>query len=319
MKRRILLAAAVAVFVLGAASASASTPLALDQPLGIDVAPNGSLLVVEVVRRLVRVAPSTGRVTEIATLVKPWGVARASTGSIYVSDGGKLRRVDPGHAPVTVATVGPAFEIGPVAVARNGDIVYATAYALYRLRGGKGTPTQIAPGTVFNSAHGIAATADGSLLVAASAARGRSRTRVPRPGAPSCARRHRERHSAPAARRARGRRDPSRRRVPRGSSPSAPGGSRPGRRGGSAARSKGSGSTRARRGETALRRDSRRTIVLDHVRERVAARPLRPRGEQRRASTVRAHLARPGRSQLTNVDAARCRPASGPPTPTHPA
>src|SRR6185312_7471180 len=104
-----LLLAAVAAVVLGAASASASAPLALDQPLGIDVAPNGSLLVVEFgLRRLVRVVLSTGRVTEVATFEKPWGVARAPSGSVYVTDGGKLRRVDPGRAPVTVATVGPA-------------------------------------------------------------------------------------------------------------------------------------------------------------------------------------------------------------------
>jgi streptogramin lyase len=135
MTRRILLAAACAALVVGATSASTSAPLALDQPLGIDVAPNGSLLVVEFgSRRLVRVTPSTGRVAPVETFTKPWGVARAPSGSIFVSDGGKLRLVDPGHAPVTVATAGPTFEIGPVAVTHNEDVVYATAYALYRLR-----------------------------------------------------------------------------------------------------------------------------------------------------------------------------------------
>jgi len=164
--KRIILTAACAALVFAATAASASSPLALDQPLGIDVAPNGSLLVVEFgPRRLVRVAPSTGRITQIATFVKPWGVARAPSGSIFVSDGGKLRRVDPGHAPVTVATAGPTFEIGPVAVTPTGDVVYATAYALYRLRGGKGTPRPIATGTVLNGTHGIAVAADGSLLV----------------------------------------------------------------------------------------------------------------------------------------------------------
>ena len=142
-------------------------PLALDQPLGIDVAPDGSLLVVEFgSRRVIRIAPSTGRITRIATFVKPWGIARAPSGSIFVSDGGKLRRVDPGRSPVTVATVAPAFEIGPVAVTPRGDVVYATAYALYRLRGGKaGTPKLVAPGTTLNSSHGIAVASDGSLLV----------------------------------------------------------------------------------------------------------------------------------------------------------
>lgn len=166
MLRRIGLAACVAALVLGATSASASTPLALDQPLGIDVAPNGSLLVVEFgLRRLVRIASMTHRITQVATFVKPWGVARSPSGSIYVSDGGKLRRVDPGRAPVTVAKVPAAFEIGPVTVTPNGDVVYATAYALYRLRGGKGRPQRIAPGTVLNGSHGLAVAADGSLLV----------------------------------------------------------------------------------------------------------------------------------------------------------
>lgn len=164
--RRSLLTVMCAVLVLGATSASASAPLALDQPLGIDVAQNGSLLVVEFgLRRLVRVDPAKGRVTQLATFTKPWGVAHAPSGSVYVTDGGKLRRVDPGRAPVTVATVAAAFEIGPVAVTARGDVVYATAYALYRLRGGKGTPTPIAPTTVLNSAHGIAVASDGSLLV----------------------------------------------------------------------------------------------------------------------------------------------------------
>jgi hypothetical protein len=116
MRRRVL-AVCLAALVIGATSASASAPLALDQPLGIDVAPGGTLL---------------------ATFAKPWGVARARSGGVYVSDGGRLRRVDPGHAPVTVATAPAAFEIGPVAVTPTGDVVYATAFALYRLRGGKG-------------------------------------------------------------------------------------------------------------------------------------------------------------------------------------
>jgi streptogramin lyase len=165
MRRRVL-AVCLAALVIGATSASASAPLALDQPLGIDVAPGGTLLVVEFgLRRLVRVSPTSGRVTQLATFAKPWGVARARSGSVYVSDGGRLRRVDPGHAPVTVATAPAAFEIGPVAVTPTGDVVYATAFALYRLRGGKGVPQVVAPGTVLNGTHDIAVAADGSLLV----------------------------------------------------------------------------------------------------------------------------------------------------------
>ena len=59
-----------------------------------DVEPGGSLLVVENgLRRLVRLSPS-GRVTELASLSKPYAVRRADSGAVYVSDGPVLRRID---------------------------------------------------------------------------------------------------------------------------------------------------------------------------------------------------------------------------------
>jgi len=151
---------------LGSVRVLARAPLVLDQPTGIDVQPNGSLLVVEFgLRRLVRVLPASGRVVQVASLVKPWGVARAPSGSIFVSDQNNLRRIDPGHPPVTVASVDPAFEIGPVAVTPAGDVVYSTEYALYLLPGGKGLPRRLAAGTTLSGPHGIAVASDGALLV----------------------------------------------------------------------------------------------------------------------------------------------------------
>ena len=141
--------------------------LVLVEPTGIDVAPDGSLLVVESgLRRLVRVNPATGRLTPLVDLVKPWGVARAATGSSYVSDLGWVKRVDPGRAPQIVATVDPGVEVGPLTVTPAGDVVYSTVSAVYRLaHGTSGAPERLAGGTPFLGPHGIAVSADGSLLV----------------------------------------------------------------------------------------------------------------------------------------------------------
>jgi streptogramin lyase len=142
-------------------------PLVLDEPTGIDVNPDGSVLVVEFgLLRLVRVAPATARVSRLAVLTKPWGVARAPSGSIFVSDLGWLKRIDPAHAPTIVATADPGIEIGPVTVMPGGDVVYSTAWGLYRVAGGvAGTPQQLAANTPFSGPHGIAVASNGTLLV----------------------------------------------------------------------------------------------------------------------------------------------------------
>jgi streptogramin lyase len=141
-------------------------PLAFDQPTGVAVGRNGSLLVVEFGQhRLLRVDPATARAVPVAKLVKPWGVAVAPSGSAYVSDLGWLKRVDAGHAPQVVATADPGVEIGPVAVAPNGDVVYSTVSAVYRLPHGAGPPQELAAGTPLSGPHGIAVAADGSVLL----------------------------------------------------------------------------------------------------------------------------------------------------------
>ena len=152
---------------LGSIRVRPAPPVIFDQPTGVDVAPDGSLLVVEFGRqRLVRVRPATGRVTQIATFTKPWGVARSPSGSVFVSDQGSLERIDGNHAPTTVFTAEPGLEVGPVAVAPNGDVFCATAFALYRLpQGVPGTPVRLAPGTALSSPHGLAIGSDGAVLV----------------------------------------------------------------------------------------------------------------------------------------------------------
>ncbi|HEY7018335.1 MAG TPA: kelch repeat-containing protein [Gaiellaceae bacterium] len=151
---------------LGSIRVRAVFPLAFDEPTGVAVEPNGSLLVVESGRhRLVRVAPSTGRVAQVAAFTKPWGVARSASGSIFVSDSRLLRRIDPGRAAVTVASADPGLEIGPVAPTPGGDAEYATATGLFRVPQGGGTPQRLAASTAFDSPHGIAIASDGAVLV----------------------------------------------------------------------------------------------------------------------------------------------------------
>ena len=152
---------------LGRVRVLAPAPLVLEEPTGIAVQSDGSLLVVEFDRRrLLRVVPSTGRVTRVATFGKPWGVASGASGAVFVSSQNTVERVDAGHAPVIVASVDPALEIGPVAVTPTGDLIYATVSALYQLPGGRpGMPERRAADTVLAGSHGIAVTPDGALLV----------------------------------------------------------------------------------------------------------------------------------------------------------
>ena len=152
---------------LGSIRVRPAPPVIFDQPTGVDVSPDDSLLVVESGRqRLVRVRPETGKVTPVATFTKPWGVARAPSGSIFVSDQGSLKRIDGNHAPATVLTAESGLEVGPVAVAPNGDVFCATAFALYRLPEGRpGTPERLAAGTAFSSPHGLTIASDGAVLV----------------------------------------------------------------------------------------------------------------------------------------------------------
>jgi len=140
--------------------------LVFDEPTGIAAAPGGSLLVVEFARqRLVRVS-AAGHVTLVAKLTKPWGVAQAPSGAIFASDLGWLKRIDPGKAPTIIATAPPGIEIGPIAVLPNGDVVYSTAFGLYRLPGGvAGTPQQLAPQISLSSPHGLAVASNGTLLL----------------------------------------------------------------------------------------------------------------------------------------------------------
>ena len=138
----------------------APKPLIFTWPTSIDLQPDGSLLVVENgIGRVDRVQPSTGKLSVVASgLAKPYSVASAPGGAIYLSNGGALQRID-GAAPVTVASA--SSDVGPIAVAPNGDVVYTTESQALDLSGGK--PRVLASG--LSNPHGIAVEADGAVLV----------------------------------------------------------------------------------------------------------------------------------------------------------
>jgi sugar lactone lactonase YvrE len=156
----------------------AAAPLTFVYPTTIDLEPSGTLLLVENGRRrLLRVDPATGRTTVLASsLSRPFGVARSGSGSIYFSDE-SVKRIDGTGPPVEVA---PSDEqVGPLMVAPNGDVYYATVSKVFRLAGGAGAPVRIAGTGVQGSGgdggpatsaqlwapHGLALAADGALLV----------------------------------------------------------------------------------------------------------------------------------------------------------
>src|SRR5262249_14310592 len=86
------------------------------------------------------------------------------SGRIYVTDGHLLLRIDGERRPVKVAGVDE--DIGPIAIAPNGDVYFTTATRLWRLRGGLGTPTRMASGARFSSPHGLTVTRNGAVLLA---------------------------------------------------------------------------------------------------------------------------------------------------------
>jgi sugar lactone lactonase YvrE len=153
-------------------------PLTFSEPTSIDLQPDGSLLLVENnPGRLLRVDAATGSVTALASLERPFAVVRAPSGSVFVTSENSLRRLDPGGAPAAVAEA--ESDIGPLAVAPNGDVYFTTATWVFRLAGGSGSPVPIAGTGILggggdggpavdaqvSAPHGIAVAADGAVLI----------------------------------------------------------------------------------------------------------------------------------------------------------
>lgn len=137
-------------------------PLTFEWPASVDVEPDGSLLLVENGNgRVLRITPGKGKTAEVARAYKAYSVAHAPTGAVYLSAGPSLLRIDGAGSATLVAHADG--DIGPVAVAANGDVYFTTGTQVFRVAAGTGVPTQVAGG--LSGPHGLAVTEDGGLLV----------------------------------------------------------------------------------------------------------------------------------------------------------
>jgi streptogramin lyase len=141
-------------------------PLTFAWPTSVDVEPDGSLLVAENGNqsgngRVDRIDPRTGKIVEIAEADQSYSVAHAPSGAIYLSAGKSLLRLDGSGGTTPVAQA--AGDIGPIAVAANGDVYYATETQVFKLAGGTGKPVQVVAG--LSGPHGLAVLNDGGILV----------------------------------------------------------------------------------------------------------------------------------------------------------
>jgi sugar lactone lactonase YvrE len=154
-------------------------PVAFSEPTSIELEPAGTLVVVEnSPGRVVRVDPQNGRVTTLVpSVTRPYASVHTPSGSVLVTSGNLLRRIDAAGALTTIAEANG--DIGPVAVAPGGDVFFTTSTQIFRLVGGAGAPVRIA-GTgaeggsgdggpalsaQFSAPHGLAIADDGALLV----------------------------------------------------------------------------------------------------------------------------------------------------------
>jgi serine/threonine-protein kinase len=162
MRRRTIVVAVLAFAVLASAAVASrprSVPRTFAWPTSVDAVSKRSLLVVaNGSGKVFRLDPVTGQTTRLFRVARAYSVVHAPTGGgFFLSDGGALLRVDAsGHATALVTSVD---DIGPIAVAPNGDVYYATTTSVFKL----GSATPLATG--LSGPHGLAVTGDGGLLV----------------------------------------------------------------------------------------------------------------------------------------------------------
>jgi sugar lactone lactonase YvrE len=146
--------------------AARPVPLRFTWPTSVDAEPDRSLLLVENGSqsgngRVLRIAPRSGKTAVVARADKAYSVAHGRSGAVYLSAGRSLLRLDGAGGTTRVAQADG--DIGPVALAANGDVYFTTETQVFRVAGGVGTPTQVAGR--LSGPHGLAVTNDGGLLV----------------------------------------------------------------------------------------------------------------------------------------------------------
>jgi DNA-binding beta-propeller fold protein YncE len=137
-------------------------PLAFVYPTSVAVEPDGLLLVAENGRdRVYRIDPATGNETLLVDhLHKAYSVI-ATAGRVLASSDEHIVRLEP--AP-QASVVTAADQVGPITAAPNGDLLFTTGSAAFRVPAGSNTPVPIVTGLA--APHGIAVLADGAVLVA---------------------------------------------------------------------------------------------------------------------------------------------------------
>src|SRR3954452_4150191 len=101
--RSAAIAAVLSAGVVSLAVAAPLAPLRLAWPTGVEVEPSGKLLVVENgAGRLDRIDPKSGTRSVVASIARPYAVARSSGGAVFVSAADGVWRVGAG-APQRVA------------------------------------------------------------------------------------------------------------------------------------------------------------------------------------------------------------------------
>jgi streptogramin lyase len=155
-------------------------PVTISAPAQLVALPDGSLLVVEDgLSRVVRVNPSTGAVSEWQRVDDTYGIALGPDGSVFVTSGLEILRIDPAGRRSSIARFD--VDIGPLAVNAAGTVFVATARqqivridpatgatAVYAGTGVGGAAGDGGPATAaqIQGVHGLAVGADGALYLA---------------------------------------------------------------------------------------------------------------------------------------------------------
>ena len=140
----------------------------LQDPVGIALAPDGEAYVSDRQRdEVLRLDLATGALSHVADLQSPTGIAMDQAGSLLVTDGIALRRIDPGTGAITtVATGAPLDDPRDIAVQLDGTLYVAGNRQVVRVNPTTGAMSVLATGAPLTDPRGIDIEPDGDLVVA---------------------------------------------------------------------------------------------------------------------------------------------------------